>query len=110
MFTLRKPESEERYQREKTGVRACPFCKPEKILAEWKYWILLENDYPYDAVSVKHDLLVLKEHKSEVDRNAWIEFDQSKYALTDYHCIIENLPQRQSVPGHFHYHLLRYKP
>lgn len=114
-FTLRLPESEAKYQVERAARIAggCPMCNAPTI-EEWKYWKIIRNDYPYDLVAEKHDLLVLKEHTSTISKNAWIEFNERKYALQDdpyaYHSIIENLPVRQSFPAHFHYHLIRYKP
>ena len=111
MFTLRKPESEAKYQARKR-TDECPLCTAP-VVEEWKYWRLIRNDYPYDLVAEKHDLLVLKEHSDIITRNAWIELNESKYifefAPYEYHCVIENLPVRQSVPGHYHLHLLRYK-
>lgn len=115
MFTLRKQESEAKYQSEREARIAgrCPMCDALTI-EDWKYWKIIKNEYPYDLVAEKHDLLVLKEHTPTISRNAWIELNESKYifefAPYEYHCIIENLPVRQSVPGHFHYHLIRYKP
>lgn len=68
-------------------------------IEEWKYWKIIKNEYPYDLVAEKHDLLVLKEHSDVITRNAWIELNESKYifefAPYEYHCIIENLPVRQ---------------
>ena len=114
MFTLRLPESEAKYQAEREARTAgrCPMCEAP-VIEEWKYWKIIKNEYPYDLVAEKHDLLVLKEHSDTITRNAWIELNESKYifefAPYEYHCVIENMPVRQSVPGHFHYHLIRYK-
>lgn len=111
MFTLRKPESEERYQKEKKLIAECPFCVGES-LHEWEYWKLMPNKYPYDAVAEKHDLLVLNSHEKNARKDELEELESIKKMkfIADYHCLIENFPIRQSVPGHFHVHLIRYIP
>ena len=110
MFTLRKPESEKKYQEEKKSVSVCPFCTEEAIHS-WKNWSLVPNRYPYDLVANKHDLLILKAHRSEPNKEELTEFEEIKKMkfTSEYHCLIENFAQRQSVPGHFHIHILRYK-
>ena len=111
MFTLRKPESEERYQKEKKLIAECPFCVGES-LHEWEYWKLMPNKYPYDLVAEKHDLLVLNIHEKNARKDELEELESIKKMkfIADYHCLIENFQIRQSVPGHFHVHLLRYIP
>lgn len=110
-FTLRKPESEEKYQEEKKNITSCPFCE-KKHIHQWEHWKLMPNQYPYDLVAEKHDLLVLNSHNSVPSEEEKKQLDSIKKMkfMNDYHCIIENLPQRQSISGHFHVHLMRYIP
>ncbi len=110
MFTLRKPESEKKYQEEKKSISGCPFCT-EEVIHSWKNWSLVPNKYPYDLVASKHDLLILKSHRPEPNKEELAELEEIKKMkfTSEYHCLIENFVQRQSVPGHFHIHIIRYK-
>ena len=111
MFTLRKPESEAIYLEAKKSASGCPLCGREGI-HECEYWKLMPNTYPYDAVAEKHDMLVFKHHEQNASKEALEELEAIKKMkfIADYHCLIENFPIRQSVPGHFHVHLIRYIP
>jgi len=82
---------------------------------KFKHWLIVKNEFPYDAVSeVNHMLFTIRKipfswdyvNKDEMD-----ELNELKktYLNKEYDVIYENLPKGQTVPGHFHIHLLKLK-
>jgi hypothetical protein len=112
VMTLRTPETEARYRevlKTNTG-RALADIPAHK---EFRFWKIVPNDYPYDAVFSTHDLLLPKRvvkdrlhlrvvEAMELDR---ILIEQAPW----YDCILENTLRKRSVFSHFHLHLLVYK-
>ena len=117
--SLRTPEMEEKYQeylKQPKEVKCC-FCREivfrlanatSAITREWKNWYLMSNDFPYDAVFSRHDLLFPKRHVPHGELTL-DEVDELKKILEElspeYHQLIENLGSRISQPGHWHIHL-----
>lgn len=108
MITFRKPESEERYQLEKKEKSGCALCA-EQAKKLGKRWVIMPNEYPYDKFAEAHEMIVLASHKTSpslVDIfYLWAE--RKNISKMGYHMIMWNFPIRQSVPGHFHLHLIR---
>ncbi len=87
----------------------------ERAIRKFKHWVIVENDFPYDAIAKEHHMLVTKR---EVPCNFSLLNDEEKeefellkrdYLQENYEVLWENMPTAQSVSGHFHIHLLNLK-
>jgi predicted nucleic acid-binding OB-fold protein len=88
------------------GCRLCQI----KPIKQFKYWKIINNDYPWDLVAKTNHILVSKRHityekLNQVERK---EFDVIKagYIEKNYGHIVETTNKRKSIPSHFHVHLL----
>lgn len=86
----------------------CPLCASVP-LKEFTHWKLLENDFPYDRVTVVHHMLLPKRHVSEPELT---EEEREEYAslkrgyiAEHYEMLFEGTPKQRSVPEHFHIHV-----
>jgi hypothetical protein len=109
--TLRKPESEAKYQEYlKNKPDGCPFCVE---VSDVNLWRIQPAKFPYDAVYSKHDLLVPTRHVSRreeltLQEEDWLQRLLSIYDSTDeYDSIMYNFRHKQTVPQHLHFHLLK---
>jgi diadenosine tetraphosphate (Ap4A) HIT family hydrolase len=118
IFTLRIITDEENYQKwkKKNKPNYCPFCNRDLIKKEFKYWLIIENRFPYSLIAEGHHLLSTKRHIkciNELTNNEEIELKnilhQINTAQMDYDMISYNTPKRQSIPLHFHLHLIKLK-
>src|SRR5438128_1151808 len=115
-YFLRSDEMNRRYSEHKNKVDAKNdnfSDRAERTVQEFKYWLIIQNIFPYDLISSVHHLLIpkrpvpmngdiLPEEKDEL-------LEIRKVVAPNYDCIIENFPRNQSVPGQFHYHLVTFK-
>jgi len=111
MGTMRTPETEARYTREKQSGRLAErvLCKSPS-LKEFKEWRIIENRFPYDLVAEVHHMLVPKRHASDAELTAseQEEFEAIKEAYVQevYEFMIEPARKKRSIPDHSHLHLL----
>jgi hypothetical protein len=113
MRTWRTPEGEEKYtQARKSFNGECRICLiPKK--EERGSFLIVPNEFPYDAVSAVNDMLVLREHRPRLSLDELIELDNLKKQLGEerfYDFLLENMPCKQTIPAHFHLHLMRLRP
>lgn len=93
----------------------CFLCQDQVKLDEYKHWYITKNDYPYDAVTSHHHMLVSKEHvndETKLSKEARMELYRIIWELESksfYDSILRNFQAAQSHPTHLHYHLLRYQ-
>ncbi len=90
-----------------------PFEDIESIaLKKFKHWVIIPNDFPYDAIATTNHLLFTRRKvafswdlltKDEIDE---LNHLKKTYIADNYDAIWENLPSGQTVPGHFHLQLL----
>lgn len=114
--SLRTKKTEDIYQNYlKTMDKSrCPFCKKSKIIKEYKYWIVVPNRFPYDAVAGKHNLLISKRHTGKEEEllvKEKRELDEIKKEImhgNDYDYIQENVVGRRTVEPHYHIHLIKF--
>lgn len=119
VFTLRTPELEEVYAQFRKGndKNYCPFCNRDLIRHEFEYWLVLDNRFPYNKCFKVHHLLACKRHvkdwreltEAELKELRSIEYQVMTRRFGNYDTIIINVPVRQSVPQHLHFHLGTYK-
>lgn len=88
----------------------------EPRIAEFKYWYILDNFYPYDTIAEVHHIIVLKRHVAlkwsllnQEERDELEELKVNGYINKHYDTLLENLPVAQTVPGRFHLHLILLK-
>ncbi len=87
----------------------------DRAIKKFKYWIIVENNFPYDAIAeISHLLFTRREVAfnwkllTKDEREELIEI-KSEYLSKHYDTVFENLPSIQSAPGHFHLQLLKLK-
>jgi len=89
----------------------CALCNKPALKA-FKYWYITKNDFPYDRIAEKHDMIVPFRHTNEtgltLDETAELLSIKQQY-LQDYDYLIEAAEQRRSIPKHFHLHLIKSK-
>lgn len=111
--TLRTIEGETRYKLAKLSGDLLPI-NQETPIQEYKYWVLVENRFPYDSIFAKHDMLVTKReygNRSEMRLAEYIDMMNILDSLNGkYHVIFENFSDRMSVKTLFHVHLGLYYP
>ncbi len=87
----------------------------EKPIKEFKYWLIIENEFPYDAIAENHHMLVPKRqigfdwsllNTEETDEYNLI---RKEYLPKVYDVVWENLPDARTIPVYFHIHLLKLK-
>lgn len=102
---LRTDECHTRYLQ--THRSDCPFCSSNK-------WKIVPNTFPYDAVAERHDMLVAPRHVNfeSLTKDELYDMRQIIQEITasqTYDAILWNTPKNQTVPGHFHIHLILWK-
>ncbi len=87
----------------------CPLCQ-RKSIKNFKYWKILNNDYPWDLIAKTNHMLVSKRHVTyeKLNQAEKKEYDQIKknYLEKKYTLLIEVATKEKSIPGHFHVHLI----
>lgn len=98
----------------------CPYCHKDLLVQEAFYlngefidgWMILENRFPYDdpvrGFKVSY-MLALTEHTSELSPKQMREYFLFRNYLKGYDWMVLNMPNEQTIPGHFHVHLLCWK-
>lgn len=111
---LRTPETWEEYKgRRQDPTGPCAMCNLVHGESD-QVWSIVANEYPYDAIAEKHDLLIPTHHAPHIE-----DFDEAELATLhlllakledskEYDAVLWNFPNNQTVPGHFHIHLLKW--
>ncbi len=82
-------------------------------LQEFEFWRIIPNEYPYDRILSRHDLLIPK--RCCDDNDLTVEEHSELIKLRDtvlnetYDGMLANMPKNVTIPGHFHYHLIVFK-
>lgn len=89
----------------------CLFCNstPSDI---FNYWEIRQNDFPYDAVTKKHDIIYLKRHSKFANEQEKKELGVIMRAIRQfgvYEAQLESLDEQASIPNHYHVHLITFK-
>lgn len=109
----RTPESEAKYQAVLAGGHKTHFEMEPAISGKWfKYWKIIDNEFPYDAAAKVHHLLVPKRvlaKESECTEEEIEELIELKETVCEeYDTIWQNPFHKKTVPGHFHLHLIKW--
>lgn len=93
---------------------SCALCTDRATVADYTYWHVVPNKFPYDRYYSRSDMLVLKRHATEQELTAaeLAEYRTLKAEVLseEYDQILENLPQQTTIPEHFHVHLVVLRP
>jgi len=88
------------------GCRLCQI----KPIKEFKYWKIIDNEYPWDLIAQTNHILISKRHTiyEKLNRAERKEFDLIKknYLEKKYTHLIEVSTKNKSIPNHFHMHLI----
>jgi len=111
--TLRTLESHAEYERYMKTPKfpKCYICSAKPIKT-YKLWRVIENEFPYNEIATKNDMIVPIRHTTEngLTEEELREFTKIKEDINDkYDMILENTHKQKSIPGHFHLHLLQIK-
>ncbi len=112
MRTLRSNKTQSLYDAHRAGLEAdgdCELCSKD-ILKEFKHWNIVQNLFPYDILATVHHMIIPKGHVRELD----LDFDELKelieikstYINEGYDLILHQVTKDQSIPDHFHLHLI----
>lgn len=114
---LRTPKTWAAYQKSpKRDADDCFMCSRNDlvVIKDFFNWVIVENQFPYDAIAETHHMLIPKRHfskemegndqESEEVLNILYRIDESG----KYDCILKNFTVGQTHPTHFHYHLLKF--
>lgn len=116
---LRTEETWRRYKNApRRGNEKCFMCNTEEsemvIMAEFEHWLIVENQYPYDAIADVHHLLIPRRHVKRFEELNHQEMREHDIIMLRfeangaYDCRMNNFPIGQSHPTHYHTHLLRW--
>lgn len=120
MNSPRKPETEAAYQafkKEKIAQDAdltTFVLADETVVREFDNWLIIENRFPYDAMtSVNHLLVPRVEQHDFYSAAAGVqaEYHEIRRLLASesfYDAVVENFPRSQSVTRYAHTHLVRW--
>ncbi len=113
---LRSSKGNERYFRclkagkvEKTFFATC------KRTRTFKYWFITKNEYPYDQIAKRHDLIAPKRKfaaSSDMTKAERDEFEKIKKLFTkseEYDVVMENIPHQRTIRDWHHLHLIKFK-
>lgn len=85
------------------------------LIKKFKYWKLVKNEYPYDRIATRHDMLIpLRDFSSFQEVNPkeraeffklWNQFSKKK----TYDMLMVAFPFSQTYPSRLHFHLMKTK-
>ena len=107
--SLRTSKEELRYVRaKKAGKAGRPFLE-ETRLREWKYWAIINNEFPYSSAFKLHHMLiptrVVKQNDLSEEEKAELQVITNMLMKEGkYDCMLTNFPRTQSIKTHFHIH------
>lgn len=87
----------------------CRLCDAISI-EEFKYWRIINNDFPYDRVAKKHHMIIPLRHTNgeditEAEQQELRELQHTRLN-EEYMYMMQSLPSKMSIPSHLHYHLI----
>jgi hypothetical protein len=115
MGTLRTQETKQKYQKfidEGLLADGCNLCKSPAVV-EFKYWRIINNEFPYDLISDVHHMIVTKRHITEdklnTEEKEELQSLKLGYINKEYEFMMEGTNRKKTIPEHFHVHLITVK-
>lgn len=100
-------------ERAESGIKTdCFLNYKDSLVKEFNHWVIIENEFPYDAIaSVSHMIITKREIALDwqlLSKEEKEELNEIKetYLKQKYDVFWENFPSVQTVPQHFHIHLI----
>ena len=91
----------------------CNLCKESKVIKDFKYWKVINNDFPYDLIAKVNHMIVPKRHATYKTLNSKekkeYEYIKNTFIEKKYHILVETVVKRQSIGAHFHTNLIIFK-
>ncbi len=91
----------------------CSLCTKDKSIKKFKHWRIVENRFPYDLIAKTHHIIISSRHvvydKLNKAEKKELDLIKSTYIQIKYQMFMEATKKRQSVPEHFHIHLIVFK-
>ena len=88
------------------GCRLCQI----KPIKKYKYWTIMDNEYPWDLIAKTNHMIVPKRHvayeKLNIAEQKEFDLIKKNYLEKKYTLFIEAATREKSIPGHFHIHLI----
>ncbi|MFT5036815.1 MAG: diadenosine tetraphosphate (Ap4A) HIT family hydrolase [Candidatus Azotimanducaceae bacterium] len=87
----------------------------ETVVREFEHWLIIENRFPYDAMTSVNHMLVPRRAFSdyykadESEREEYHTIIRELAAEDYYDALVENFPRSRSITRHNHVHLVRWK-
>jgi hypothetical protein len=103
---LRTQETHERYASAPKNARL--FALPDRKILTWG---IVSNEYPYDAVTERHDLLFPLRKVAgyeDLTEQEIADLHAILSSLSQYDSVLYNTSKAQTVPSWFHLHLLKW--
>lgn len=111
-MSLRTTEGEQFYADQKMSNNLKALAD-EPSLIDYKYWRVINNRFPYNAVLAEHNLLIPRRvvaERAELNLQEVHELAEILDELkNNYDFVMENFPHKRSVLYHYHLHLGLYK-
>ena len=85
------------------------------VVKKFKYWTIVKNEFPYDTVATRHDLLIPKREIQDIFRISLVEQQELKEIWKQlkrshkYDFLLVPLPWSQTFRSKIHFHLLKTK-
>ena len=125
-MTQRSPAVQEAYDQslatgetlietDREGRRFLNWEKSPQLITEYHHWVIIPNQFPYDMVCVRHDLLLAKRHVARLGEATDDERQEYYRILKELDCeghyqsLIGHFSNKRSLPEHFHVHLVTWK-
>jgi hypothetical protein len=112
METFRTTQTQEAYDEYKvscTRESVCWICE-KSPLQTFSHWKIVENSFPYDRIAALHHMITPVRHvkEGELTTEELEEFAQIKSSVLNhnYEFLLWPTQKYQSVPSHYHVHLL----
>lgn len=115
MKELRTPKTYDKYQEDKEkGLNdTCFFCNDSrhKLVKAFEHWLIVENDYPYDAVASVSHIIFPKRH-TKIDgltpeEEIELKSIKSGYMTESKYDYVLEAVAKTSIPDHTHFHLIK---
>ena len=110
----RTKETNEKYKEYLKHTRSVDFLTKNRV-ATYTHWIIIKDEFPYDAIATTHDLLIPKRIFAERKDMNTQEAEELEHLVQHtlpktYEILLDKLSKKaRSILDHYHIHLLNLK-
>ncbi len=109
---FRSKEITDKYSEHKRSGKmndSCALCQAPS-LREFKYWRVINNEFPYDLIASVHQMIVPNRHVTEdelmIGESEELKSIKISEELKNFDYFIEANTHKKSIPEHFHIHII----